>query len=191
MSFLTSTQTLMRYLTKSSEWYVDSKKKEYNAKLQFLFFTSKFMQKLLCLNIKILIMNCIYKTNKYKISLLIIIEVIVLNIIFYVDFCFMKKKSYSDYEWIIKTLVRLYDYLDLFYSTIIIFDNDRALLSTLSHVFFEHEHRVNHLLCIWHINQNVTVNCKKYFSTNKKWKIFYKRWKNVVYANISKLLEKR
>ena len=55
------------------------------------------MQKLLHLNIKILIINCIYKTNKYKIFLLIIIEIIVLNIIFYVDFCFIKKENYNNY----------------------------------------------------------------------------------------------
>jgi len=56
------------------------------------------MQKLLCLNMKILTMNCIYKTNKYKMSLFIIIEIIVLNIIFYVVFCFMKSENYNDYE---------------------------------------------------------------------------------------------
>jgi len=55
------------------------------------------MQKLLCLNIKILIINCIYKTNKYKMSLFII-KIIVLNIIFYVAFCFIKNESCNDYK---------------------------------------------------------------------------------------------
>jgi len=44
--------------------------------------------------------------------------------------------------------MRLYNYLNLLYLMIVIFNNDKALLSTLSHVFFENEHRVNHLLCI-------------------------------------------
>ena len=35
------------------------------------------------------------------------------------------------------------------------------------------------------------INCKKYFPTNKKWEAFYKRWKNVVYAIILEMLEKR
>jgi len=77
---------------------VNSKKKEYNDELQFLFFISKCMQKLLRLNMKILIIDCTYKTNKYKMFLLIIIEVIALNTTFYVAFCFMKDESYSDYE---------------------------------------------------------------------------------------------
>ena len=55
------------------------------------------MQKLLRENHEILLMNCTYKINKYKMPLLIIIEIIVLNIIFYVDFCFMKGERYNDY----------------------------------------------------------------------------------------------
>jgi len=46
---------------------------------------------------KIILINCIYKTNKYKISLLIIIKIIVLNITFYVAFCFIKGENYSNY----------------------------------------------------------------------------------------------
>jgi len=44
--------------------------------------------------------------------------------------------------------MRLYNYFDLSYFTIVIFDNNRALLSTLLHVFFKKEHRINYLLCI-------------------------------------------
>ncbi len=33
--------------------------------------------------------------------------------------------------------MRLYNYLDLSYSTIVIFDNNKALLLMFSHVFFE------------------------------------------------------
>jgi len=46
---------------------------------------------------EVILMNCIYKINKYKMSLLIIIKVIALNIIFYVAFYFMKGENYIDY----------------------------------------------------------------------------------------------
>ena len=46
---------------------------------------------------KIILINCIYKTNRYKILLLIIIEIIVLNITFYVAFYFIKGENYSNY----------------------------------------------------------------------------------------------
>ncbi len=48
-------------------------------------------------NSEILIMNCIYKINRYKMLLLIIIEIIALNIFFFIDFCFMTAKKISDY----------------------------------------------------------------------------------------------
>jgi len=46
---------------------------------------------------KIILINCIYKINRYKISLLIIIKVIALNITFYVVFYFIKDENYSNY----------------------------------------------------------------------------------------------
>ena len=42
-------------------------------------------------------MNCIYKINRYKMSLLIIIEVIALNIFFFVKFYFMKVEKTTNY----------------------------------------------------------------------------------------------
>ncbi len=48
-------------------------------------------------NSEILIMNCIYKINRYKMLLLIIIEIIALNIFFFVNFYFMIAKKTSDY----------------------------------------------------------------------------------------------
>jgi len=52
---------------------------------------------LLSLNIKVLIINYIYKTKKYKMSLLIIIKIIALNIIFYIVFYFIKEENYNNY----------------------------------------------------------------------------------------------
>jgi len=46
---------------------------------------------------KIILINCIYKINRYKMFMLTIIEVIVLNIMFYVAFCFIKDENYNDY----------------------------------------------------------------------------------------------
>jgi hypothetical protein len=61
------------------------------------------MLEILCKNLKILIINCIYKTNIYKILLLTICEIIALEIIFIVDFVFIKKenKNYYNYFYII------------------------------------------------------------------------------------------
>jgi hypothetical protein len=39
------------------------------------------------------------------------------------------------------------------------------------------------LLCIWHINNNVLIHCKKNFFTKKTWKNFFSKWKKVMYAS--------
>ena len=44
-----------------------------------------------------LILNVIYKINKYKLSLFIIIEITIFNISFYINFIFMKSKYISNY----------------------------------------------------------------------------------------------
>ena len=49
-----------------------------------------------------LILNAIYKINKYKSSLFIIIEITILNFSFYVNFIFIKLKYILNYIWIIK-----------------------------------------------------------------------------------------
>jgi len=49
-------------------------------------------------------MNCIYQTNKFKLSLLNILEVMALNTIYYVEFCFMMKKERKNYVWVLQNL---------------------------------------------------------------------------------------
>ena len=56
------------------------------------------MLKILCKNLKILIINCIYKTNKYKILLLTICEITFVSITFIVNFVFLNKKIKSYYN---------------------------------------------------------------------------------------------
>ena len=63
-----------------------------------LFFVHKSMLEILCKNPKMLIMNCTYKTNKYKMSLLTICEVIALDTTFIVDFVFIEKENKDYYD---------------------------------------------------------------------------------------------
>ena len=46
---------------------------------------------------KTILINIIYKNNRYKILLLISIKIIILNIIFYFAFYFIKDKNYNNY----------------------------------------------------------------------------------------------
>ena len=62
-------------------------------RIKQLFFVNKIIKKVLCKNFKILIINCIYKINKYKISMFVIIKIIALKFSFYINFAFFKKKK--------------------------------------------------------------------------------------------------
>ena len=89
-----------------------------------------------------------------------------------------------------QTLKRLFDHLHLSYPMTALTDGDKALTPALYTVFNQDvEHRINHGLCIWHLDQNVIVNCKKYFRTNEEWKVFYRRWKSLPRTSTPILLE--
>ena len=55
------------------------------------------MQQIFNENLKMLIINYIYKINKYKMFLFIIVDNTNMNIIFYIEFCFIKRKHFIDY----------------------------------------------------------------------------------------------
>ncbi len=97
--------------------------------------------------------------------LLIIIEVIALNIFFFIEFCFMKVEKTANYVWVLKQLKLLYTELNLSNSTVILTDCKRDLINALQSVF----HESLHLLYIWHIDKNVLVNCKKHFDIKENW----------------------
>ncbi len=61
------------------------------------FFVKTCFKSILQINFEILMMNVIYKTNRYKMLLFIISEQIALHINFYVAFCFMISEISIDY----------------------------------------------------------------------------------------------
>ena len=63
-----------------------------------LFFINKQMIEVLCKNFEVLIMNCTYKTNKYKMFLLTIIKHIVIDFTFIINFVFLIKKTANYYD---------------------------------------------------------------------------------------------
>lgn len=40
-----------------------------------------------------------------------------------------------------------------------------------------------HLLCIWHINKNVTSNTKRHFTTNSEYQQFLQSWNRLIYSS--------
>jgi hypothetical protein len=173
---MTSMQTLMHQLNKN-DWTFAFQKDRLN-QVTHLFFAKKSSQSILKINYEVLIMNCTYKINRYKMSLMIIFDQIVLHKIFYVVFCFMTKKKQNDYVWILQQLIHLYQKLKLSDFTIFLTDMKRELMNDRLLIFSN----ANHLLCTWHINNNVLINCKKSFFIKEAWEKFFSEWKTVMYA---------
>ena len=95
LDVLSFIQALLQNL-KRKDWFWQYEKNEFDRIIK-LFFSQLSCSDLLKLNSEILFINCTYKTNRYKILLLIIIEVTLLNIIFYVEFCFMSAEKTANY----------------------------------------------------------------------------------------------
>ncbi len=71
-----------------------------------------------------------------------------------------------------------YRHLELSDSTIFVTDMKKELMTTRYQIFSQS----NHLFCIWHINNNVLIHCKKEFITKEAWEKFFSKWKEMMYA---------
>ena len=180
---LTFVQILMKQLNEKN-WMFRYDIDE-NDQILILFFNRVFSQKMLKLNSEILIMNCTYKINIYKMSLLIITKQTAINIIFYVTFVFFSQKNEIFYSWTFEQLKELYRLHQIFVSSVIITDCETKLISIMKIVYS----KISHLFCVWHINNNVLTQCRKKFDTLKIWQKFFNRWKTMIYASTLKQYE--
>ena len=116
-------------------------------------------QKILKYNYKVLLINATNKTNKYKMPLIIISGIMPLNTSYYFAFAFISKETFEVYKWLLKCVKDLYEYLDIPDPDVILTNAQNNLIQTITIVY----PLTSHLLCLWHINKNVVVHCKKWF----------------------------
>lgn len=124
-------------------------------------------------------MDATYKTNRYKMPLLVITGQTGLHTTFYVAFAFIAREDEEYYSWILLQLQALYRKLQLLDPKAIITDCEAGLLPAMRNFW----PTVPHLLCVWHINSNILTQCRKKFDTLEAWEKFYQGWKDVVYAS--------
>ncbi len=114
-----SMQALMNQFN-TDDWFFAYQKNRRDQITHLFFFSIRSSQIILKNNFEVLVMNCTYKINKYKMLLFIVSDQIALHKIFYVAFCFMTKKKQNDYVWILEQLKRLYQQLQLSDSTVLL-----------------------------------------------------------------------
>jgi hypothetical protein len=182
---LTLIQALIRQLNeRQDDWKYQLWKNENDRnQITHLFFAKRSSRFFLKSNYEMLVMNCIYKINRFRMSLLIISDQTALHTNFYVAFCFMMTEITTDYLWVLRQLKTLYVKMQLPDSIVIVTDMKKKLMLAIRTEFSF----INHLLCLWHINNNVLANCKKSFNSKEEWDAFFADWKEMTYAHSEQL----
>ena len=98
LSRYTATQHLLYSLTRTKKFFVRYEMNHEIKRLRRLFFVNNDVKKILRKNFEILVMNCIYKINKYDMSLMIIMSHTAIDTSFYIGFAFLEKKKQKDFE---------------------------------------------------------------------------------------------
>ena len=163
-------------LYKRADWYTHCVKDNEN-RIEKLFFAKMSFQKILKYNHEVLLIDTTYKTNKYKMLLIIISGVTSLNTSYYITFVFVFKETFEVYKWVVECIKNLYKYFDIPDLNVILIDAHKSLIQAITIVY----PLKSHLLCLWYINKNVVVHCKKWFN-NKTWKEYLGIWHEILYT---------
>ena len=121
----------------------------------------------------VLLMDCTYKTNKFKMPLLNVIGITSTFKTFNVCFCFMTAETEEQYMWAVEQLkVLLHERMP----TVVATDREIALMNAVRNVFPS----TKNVLCRWHIQKNVLAKCKRNFLDQEQWDKFNGIWNLVM-----------
>jgi hypothetical protein len=120
------------------------------------------------------VLDCTYKTNRFKMPLLHIIGVTASNLSFTIALCFMLNEGTESYTWALRTFFNWLSLPEGHYP-VLCTDRELALLGAIAIV----RPLSPHLLCIWHINKNVASNTKECF-TQEGWVEFLQDWMHLI-----------
>ncbi len=96
--------------------------------VQRLFFAHDKSIQILQNFLKVLVIGCIYKTNRFRMPLLVIVEATSLHQTFHVGFAFLKMKIVDDYEKTLQQMRAIYQDYTVIHPKVIITDRDLELL---------------------------------------------------------------
>lgn len=104
------------------------------------------------------IMDCTYRTNKFRLPLLHMLGCTGVETFFSIGFCFLRTETYEDYRWAISTLLEIAHVPN---PNVFISDHEKALVNAAKDLLGD----VPQLLCVWHINMNVLTK------VNRIWRV--------------------
>ncbi|KAK8930957.1 hypothetical protein KSP39_PZI016357 [Platanthera zijinensis] len=122
----------------------------------------------------VFLIDCTYKTNRYRLPLLCIVGVTSMNQSFFSSFAFMPNETEASYLWALQCFKFMFEENVL--PTIFVTDREIALMNAIK-VEFPH---AKNLLCNVHINRNILAHCKKYFKHGKECDKYFGVWQNLI-----------
>ncbi|KAL6191068.1 hypothetical protein ACLB2K_037460 [Fragaria x ananassa] len=121
----------------------------------------------------VIIMDCTYKTNRYRFPLLEIVGVTSTNITFTVAFAYLNSEKEDNYSWALSRLKELFiDDLP----HVLVTDRDLALMNAIRRIF----PTSHHMLCTWHISNGVFAKCSSIFETTEMFEMFNDTWQFMI-----------
>ncbi|OAE32239.1 hypothetical protein AXG93_1089s1040 [Marchantia polymorpha subsp. ruderalis] len=125
----------------------------------------------------VLLMDCTYKTNRFRMPLLVVIGRTGHNMSFFVAFAFLEGENSAEYIWALTQLKNLFD--GGHFPAVLVIDADLALENAMSAFLPE----CRHLFCIWHINKNVLAKRKKFIRDGEYGERFMNAWAAICRAS--------
>lgn len=147
----------------------------------------------------VLILDCTYKTNKYRMPLLDIIGVDACQRSFCIAFAFLSGESEEDYTWALDRLRSLFDSRSIRSPRVVLTDRCIACMNAVSTQFPASKS----LLCLWHANKAVLRHCLPSFmqkrqtrSSDKEsdmaaWNEFFGHWHLIMQSSDEHMYRQR
>lgn len=149
----TPMQALLKMLLgkkNAKKWVFEARKNCYG-QLTHLFFANRKVFKLLRKNYEALVVDCTYKTNKFKLPLCTILGHTPMKTMFIVAYAFILHEKEQDYSWVLLQVKLLYNQLRIPNPGLFVTDTEQALANVILIIFPE----ADHILCLYYIDNNV------------------------------------
>src|SRR4051794_37182908 len=124
-------------------------------------------------------MDCIYKTNRFRMPLLDILGSTELGTTFYVGFVFLPSETEEDYKEALKMFSDILKKRKIKHPGVIVMDHDKGLMKAIEHTLLA----TKNILYLWHINKNILVygqQCQVFKTKIEEEESFLKLWNQLV-----------
>ncbi|KAF5708438.1 hypothetical protein FMUND_10602 [Fusarium mundagurra] len=145
---------------------------------------------------EVLIVDCTYKTNKYKMPLFDMVGVDATGSTFCIAFAYLSGEEEEDFAWALGALRDLYDANDIPHPSVVLTDRCLACMNAIVSLLCFPAAKV--MLCLWHINKAVLAFCVSGFTKDKDdeqgqeaWNEFFGSWHKLVASKSHAIYDER